>query len=104
MGLGLVELAAVVLFLLGCYGLAIGILQALGFVPLTVSLSFRFLGASGLGNIAGGLGALLLSIAIALARGLAWPVLLTIVAVALGLVSLGLYLSERRRARAGRRR
>lgn len=102
--IGPVELLSMVLFLLGCYGLAIGILQALGFVPLAVSLSFRFLGASGLGNIAGGLGALVLSITIPLARGLAWPVVLVIVVAALGLVSLGLYLSERRRSRPGPRR
>ena len=65
--IGPVEALAVVL-LLGCYGLAIGILQALGFVPLRVSQSFRFLGASGVGNIAGGLGALALGIAFPLGR------------------------------------
>jgi hypothetical protein len=97
--IGPVEVLAVVLFLLGCYGLAIGILQALGFVPLRVSQSFRFLGASGVGNIAGGLGALALGIAFPLGRVLDRAVLLGIVVASLGLVGLGLYLSERRRSR-----
>jgi hypothetical protein len=88
-----------VLFLLGCYGLSIGILQALGFVPFHVSRSFRFLGASGVGNIVGGLGALMLGIAFPLGPALDRAVLLGIVAAALGLVGLGLYLSERRRSR-----
>ena len=102
--IGPIELLAVVLFLLGCYGLAMGILQLVGFVPLQVSRSFRFLGASGLGNIAGGLGALTLSIAFALGGVMDRAMLLAVVTAALGLVGLGLYLSERRRARPGPRR
>jgi predicted membrane-bound spermidine synthase len=94
---GPVELLAVVLFLLGCYGLAIGILQVLGFVPLPVSQSFRFLGASGLGNIIGGLGALALAITFPLAQLLGRPLVLTVVAASLALVGLSVYLSERRR-------
>ena len=97
--IGPVEALSVVLFLLGCYGLAIGILQALGFVPHRVSRGFRFLGASGAGNIAGGIGALVMSIAFPLARILDRGLFVGIVAASLGLVGLGLYLSERRRAR-----
>lgn len=96
---GPVEALSVVLFLLGCYGLAIGILQALGFVPHRVSLGFRFLGASGLGNIAGGLGALALSITFPLAAVIDRRLLFAAVAAGLGLVAVGLYLSERRRSR-----
>jgi len=99
-----IEVLAVVLFLLGCYGLAMGILQLVGFVPLQVSRDFRFLGASGAGNIAGGLGALTLSITFALGRVIDRAILLAVVAAALGLVGLSLYLSERRRARLGPRR
>jgi hypothetical protein len=97
--IGPVEILSVVLFLVGCYGLAIGILQALGFVPRQVSRGFHFLGASGLGNILGGVGALILSITFPLARALDRVVLLAIVAGALALVGLSLYLSERRRSR-----
>lgn len=93
----MVEALAIILFLLGCYGLAIGILQACGFVPLDVSRSFRFLGASGAGNIAGGLGALALGIIFPLGRVLDRGLMLGLVAASLGLVGLGLYLSERRR-------
>ena len=102
--IGPVEVLAVILFLLGCYGLAIGILQAVGFVPIQVSKSFRFLGASGVGNIAGGLGAIALSIAFSLGRVLERPWLLAIVATSLCMVGMGLYLSERRRAGPGPRR
>jgi hypothetical protein len=96
---GPIEVLTVLLFLLGCYGLAIGILQALGFVPLQVSLGFRFLGASGLGNIAGGLGAIGLSVTLPVARVLESGLLIGALMVSLGLVGLSLILSERRRWR-----
>jgi hypothetical protein len=88
---------AVILFLAGCYALAIGILQALGFVPLEVSRGFRFLGASGAGNIAAGLGALALSIAFPLARVIDRALFIAVIAASLALVGLGAHLSERRR-------
>jgi hypothetical protein len=103
--MGPIEILAVMLFLLGCYALAIGIMQLAGFVPLKVSRDFRFLGASGLGNIAGGLGALTLSVAFPLGVVIGRSMLLVVVAGALGLVGLSFYLSERRRsARPGTRR
>ena len=97
--IGPVEALSVMLFLLGCYGLAIGILQALGFVPHRVSRGFRFLGASGAGNIAGSIGALAMSVTFPLARVLDRGLVVAIVLASLGLVGLGFYLSERRRAR-----
>jgi hypothetical protein len=101
---GPVEVLSVILFLLGCYGLAIGILQVFGFVPLRVSRGFRFLGASGVGNIAGGLGSLALSLTFPVARLLDRLVVFGLVVASLGLVGLGLYLSERRRSGPSSRR
>ena len=95
--IGPIETLAVILFLTGCYALAIGILQVFGFVPLEVSRTFRFLGASGVGNIVAGLGSLALSIAFPLARVIDRAVLFGVIAASFGLVGLGLYLSERRR-------
>lgn len=97
--IGPVEILSVVLFLMGCYALAIGILQTVGFVPRQASRGFHFLGASGVGNIAGGIGALLMGVTFPLARLLDRLALIGIIGGGLALVLVGLYLSERSRSR-----